>query len=204
MTDGPPAASLARVSEAPDPRDALMSRIAASEAEARRWLRRSSLGRREEADIIQEAYYRVWRSVDPGEVASPRAYFLQVVRNILFEHLRREKVVSFAALAEIDGWIIPSEEPGSERVVAATTRLRLVQTLLSELPGRCRRVMEMRKIDSRSQRETAHALGISENVVEKDVARALRHIMRRMAELETDLPTPDQSARPDAKQRYPG
>ena len=179
-----------------------MMRIAASEAEARRWLRRSTLGRREEADIIQEAYYRIWRGTAPADVVSPRAYFLQVVRNILFEHLRRDKVISFAALAEIDARIIPSEEPHAERVVAATSRLALVRTLLSELPGRCRRVMEMRRIDARSQRETAEALGISENVVEKDVARGLRHLMRRIAELETDFPAEPHQPAHDA-QRQP-
>ena len=164
-----------------------MIRLAGHEAEVRRWLRRSSFGRREEADIIQEAYFRIWRGAEAETVASPRSYFFQVVRNILFEQLRREKVISFAQAAEVDERIIPSDEPGSERIVGASSRLALVRSLLNELPGRCRRVMELRKIDARSQRETAEILGISENVVEKDVARALRHVMGRMAELETDV-----------------
>jgi RNA polymerase sigma factor (sigma-70 family) len=154
------------------------------EAEVRRWLRRTTRGRYDESDIVQEAYYRIWRSADPELIASPRSYFYQVARNIFLEQLRRDKMVKFADLAENDLESIPCDEPAADRHVAGCKQLAMVQKVVDELPERCRRIMRMRKVDGKSQKETALLLGVSENIVEKDVALALRHLLKRVGELE--------------------
>lgn len=156
------------------------------EAEVRRWLRRMTR-KFDESDIIQEAYYRIWRRGDDAYdayIESPRSYFFTVVRNIFFEHLRRDRVVQFSELAESNLQNLPSEEVGADRSYAGQQRLAMVQSIIDELPERCRNVIRLRKIEGKSQRETAKILRISENVVEKDVARALRHLLRRIGELE--------------------
>jgi len=167
------------------------------EAEVRRWLRHSMRGRYDESDIIQEAYYRIWRGADHEQIDAPRSYFFQVVRNILLEQIRRDQVVQISALTEIDVQGIPCETPGADRVWAGRSRLAIVQRLIQELPARCRDVVSMRKIEAKSQRETASLLGVSENVVEKEVARGLRHLLRRIGELETDETLEHRKARRD-------
>jgi RNA polymerase sigma-70 factor (ECF subfamily) len=54
--------------------------------------------------------------------------------------------------------------------------------LIEGLPERCRQVFELRKVHGLSQAETAKALRISENIVEKETARGLSLILRHMAE----------------------
>lgn len=163
------------------------------EAEVRRWLRRVTRGRYDESDIIQEAYYRIWRSATQTPIRAPRSYFFQVARNILLEQLRHDRVVSILAMAEIDAQGIPSEEPSVDRIVAGRSRLALVLQLIEELPARSRQIFKWRKIEERSQREIATRMGVSENVVEKEVARGLRYLLRKIGDLEVV----ESVARPD-------
>jgi RNA polymerase sigma-70 factor (ECF subfamily) len=161
-----------------------VTRFLPHEAEVRRWLRRVARRRFDESDIIQEAYYRIWRRVDDPSIKSPRSYFFMVVRNIFLEQLRRDQIVRFSELSEVDAQSIPSEDPDIYRYYDGRRRFEVVQAILGELPARCRDVIRLRKIEGKSQREAARLLGVSENVVEKDVARALRHLLRRISELE--------------------
>jgi RNA polymerase sigma-70 factor (ECF subfamily) len=53
----------------------------------------------------------------------------------------------------------------------------LLLKLMSELPDRCRKAVELRKIEGLSQKQIAQRLGMSEKAVEKQVwlgVRALR------------------------------
>jgi RNA polymerase sigma-70 factor (ECF subfamily) len=172
------------------------------EAEVRRWLRKIPAAREDEADIIQEAYYRLWRLPDRSHIVAPRSYFFQTVRSILLERLRKDRVVAIESLAEIDVACIPSDEPDADRLVAGRSRLALVQALIEEMPHRWARIIQARRIDALSQRETAELLGVSENVVEKGVARGLRYLMRRIGELD-GVAAPPEAGR-SRKRRKPG
>ena len=70
------------------------------------------------------------------------------------------------------------------RTRKAPSRRELVRVLglIEGLPERCRQVFELRKVHGLSQAETAKALRISENIVEKETAKGLNLILRHMAE----------------------
>lgn len=171
------------------------------EAEVRRWLRRAVKQKYDESDIIQEAYYRIWRRAENASVESPRSYFFTVARNIFFEQLRRDRVVRICDLTEMDAQNIPSEEPGADRQWAGRERLALVQSIIEELPDRCRNVIRLRRIQGESQRSTAKLLGISENIVEKEVSHALRHLLRRIGEIEDAEQSEHQQRHDDGRRR---
>jgi RNA polymerase sigma-70 factor (ECF subfamily) len=151
------------------------------EAEVRRWLRRAAPDDLDVNDVVQEAYSRIARRPDGGPINSGRAYFFTVARNIVREHFRRSRVVRIEPLAEIDQLSI-YQEPSAERVLAAREELRLVWRLMDQLPDRCRRVFLLRKIDGLSQKEIARAMGVSENVVEKQIALGLRLLLKLLSE----------------------
>jgi RNA polymerase sigma-70 factor (ECF subfamily) len=157
----------------------ISSNILPYEAEVRRWLRRTALVRADEDDLIQEAYCRLANLADRSQIQSGRAYFYVVVKNLLLERLRRERIVRIDA-AEIDLLCIESDVPSPERECTSRQQLALVQHLIEGLPEPCRSVFRMRKIESLSQRETAHRLGLSENVVEKQVAAGVRMILKAL------------------------
>jgi RNA polymerase sigma-70 factor (ECF subfamily) len=152
------------------------------EAEVRRWLRRARVGKSDEDDLIQEAYCRIVGVGDASRIRSGRAYFFSVVRNLLIEDIRRSRVVHIEAMAEIEDLSIPGSEPTPERSFSGRQQLAVVQRLIEELPERCRAVFKLRKIEVLSQRETAERLGLTENVVEKQLAIGLRTVLRRLAE----------------------
>lgn len=152
------------------------------EAEVRRWLRRARVGKADEDDLIQEAYCRIVGVGDASVIRAGRAYFFSVVRNLLIEDLRRSRIVHIEAVAEIENLSIPGSEPTPERAFSGRQQLALVQRLIEELPERCRAIFKLRKIEVLSQRETAQRLGVTENVVEKQLAIGLRTVLRRLAE----------------------
>jgi RNA polymerase sigma-70 factor (ECF subfamily) len=162
------------------------TKVMPHEGEVRAWLRRYRLPADEIDDLIQEAYCKLVGLADVDQIAKPGAYFFQTVRNLLNEKFRRARIVRIDAVTEIDALYVYSEDPSPERIILARREWALVQDLIGALPERCRRVIEMRRIQGASQRETASRLGISESVVENETVRGIRLIMRALRDLGGD------------------
>jgi RNA polymerase sigma factor (sigma-70 family) len=152
------------------------------EGYARAWLRRASVRPNEIDDIIQEAYSRVASLESFRHITNPRAYFVEVVRNILFEQLRRSRIVRIDTVAELDSLNITDDGPDQERTMIAKDELVRLRRLIDELPERCKWIFVLRKIDGLSQKQIAERLGITENTVETQVGRGLRLILNAWAE----------------------
>lgn len=154
------------------------------EAEVRGWLRKRRTAGEDEDDLVQEAYCRIAAVDDVIAVRNGRAYFFATIRNLLMERARREKIIKFETMAEFDVSSIIDENPSAERVLGGKNQLELVQRMIDSLPARCRDVFFLRKFQQLGQRETAALLGVSENIVEKEVARGMRLLLAMMAEPE--------------------
>ncbi len=152
------------------------------EGKVRAWLRRSRVTAADADDLIQEAYSRIAGLDSIDRIDRPDAYFFQIVRNLLTEQMRRARVVRIETVAEIDALALASDEASPERIAASRQELERVRRLISALPERCRRIVEMRKIQGLSQRDIAAALGVSESVVENDGAKGLRLILQALRE----------------------
>ena len=143
----------------------------------RRWLAGNRSVAGQEDDLIQEAYCRIARGADPTQISSGRAYFFQVIRNLLIEQIRHHRVVRIDAMAELESLIVIDEMPDAERTVVGRQQLLHVQHLIESLPPRCREVFKARRIEGLSQLQTAVKLGLSENTVRKEVAQGLNLIL---------------------------
>jgi RNA polymerase sigma factor (sigma-70 family) len=144
------------------------------EAELRGWLRQrlGQLVGCEADDIVQEAYTRIW-AADLAPVRNGRAYLYATVRHLLSEYLRRSRIVPIELLGEIESLNLISEEPGPDRRVAARQELERLQSIVAQLPARCRRAFELRKFEGLTHREVAQRMGLSEKTVENHLTRAL-------------------------------
>lgn len=151
------------------------------EADIRRWLARRVNNPADVEDIIQEAYCRFWALPDVANVTHPRAYFFRMIKNIAIDQMRSAATLPIEQRGDMSNLPAASDEAGPERVMSAREELARVRLLLEALPPRCRTVLVMRKIHGISQREIAAQLGITENVVENDVARGLKAILKAMA-----------------------
>jgi RNA polymerase sigma factor (sigma-70 family) len=156
------------------------------EAELRLRLRRLCHGEAEVDDLVQDVYYRILKMESVGHVLEPKAFLMQIAKNIMVDRFRRESVVHIEAVASLEALDVADPGPTPERVALARAELKWVLGLVGNLPERCRRVFSARKIDGLSQNETARSLNISENVVEKEMMRGLKLVADMVAQVGVD------------------
>lgn len=94
--------------------------ILCHESEVRGWLRRrfSSLRRSDVDDVIQESLSRIW-GAKFSTIVNGRAYFFAVVRHVLAEHARRQRVVPIDLIGELEAANLISQDPGPDRLLGA-------------------------------------------------------------------------------------
>lgn len=150
------------------------------EQKVRGALRRLGVAESDIDDLIQDAYCRLatLRSVD--HIDRPGAYFMQIVKNAWRDSLRRARVVRLEDFTESAPSFVEDAATGVEAAVIAREQLGLIEALLEALPERCRTIFTWKRMEGIPQREIAKRLGVSENVVENDVQKALRTIQRAL------------------------
>jgi RNA polymerase sigma factor (sigma-70 family) len=154
--------------------------VVPQEPQVRGALRRAGVSDADADDLIQDGYCRLAALESVDHIDRPGAYFMQLVKNLWRDQLRRARIIHFEAITESAHLFVEAEELGVEAAAAAREQVRLVERLLAALPERCRTIFTLKRIDGLSQREIARRLGVSENIVENDVQKALRTIQRSL------------------------
>lgn len=148
-------------------------------------LQRSGVGLHEIDDLVQDAYRKLAELASVDHIDRPQAFFMQVVKNLRRDRLRRDKIIQFEEFTEIHGSIVKSGEPCLEAVVCARQELSLVEAVLASLPTLCRDIFTLKRIEGLSQREIASRLGVSEHIVENDVRKAVKALQAKLRSPET-------------------
>jgi RNA polymerase sigma factor (sigma-70 family) len=125
-------------------------------------------------DIVQECLIRVLRVHEREQVISPRGLLFATARNLALDFLRRQQVIAFEPITEIDESSVLSDGASAADVVNQKQELDLLNQAIQSLPERCRHVVILRTIHGFSQRQIAEKLGISENTVEKQLYNGVR------------------------------
>jgi RNA polymerase sigma factor (sigma-70 family) len=154
------------------------------EAVLRAMLRRVCSEPAEVDDVVQEVYYKVLMLPGVRHIRDPKAFLMQVAKNIVTDRLRHDAIVQIDAVANLEALDIADEAPSPERVVAGRAELKWVTGLIAALPERCKRVFRARRIDGLSQRETAELLGLTEGIVEQETMKGLELISDMIARTE--------------------
>ena len=136
-------------------------------------------------DIVQQAFERFMTVAEPRGIEQPRAYLYQLVRNLVVDGLRRDKVRAEHAKREA-----LSEEPACTdaplRSVLGGEQLQALQRIIEKLPAKRRRAFVLSRVHQMSYREIAEAMGITTDGVKKHVLRALEtcqaHLRNRFEE----------------------
>ncbi|TXC72115.1 sigma-70 family RNA polymerase sigma factor [Sphingomonas ginsenosidivorax] len=148
----------------------------------RRWLRTAFPGV-DVDDVVQESYCRLAALPDFRRVDDPRRYLFQTARNVVLTELRRARVVRIDAVgssADLEH-ALAADDLSPERIVAGRGLLSKVEQLLADLPERSRTIFHLRKVEGMSQRDIAGRLGVTETIVENDLARGLRVILNGLS-----------------------
>jgi RNA polymerase sigma factor (sigma-70 family) len=163
------------------------------EGRVRAWLTRQWRGAIDVDDILQEAYCRLSALKSVSHIENPLAYFRRTVHAAAVDAVRNT-TKNIVSMTENDWFDVTDESPSVERQLEGAQEMGRVRRALADLSETCRRVIELRRIEGLSQRETAERLGVSENVVENNVVRGIRRVLAVMAEQ-------DAGARKDADEQ---
>lgn len=127
----------------------------------------------EAEDVVQDTLVRVMATPDWRGITSCEAFAKTTLRHLVFDKLRRRRLVHFRLFGNIDQMALVHDEPDAETVLIGKDELRHLAELVAALPFHCRRVFTLRKVYGFSNAAIAGQLGITVSTVEKHLAKAL-------------------------------
>jgi RNA polymerase sigma-70 factor (ECF subfamily) len=125
-------------------------------------------------DLVQEACVRLLRAREAGPIRSTRALLYTTARNLALDAVRRQKVISFESLTDIDDSSVLADSTDVIATVSKQQELELLTRAIQTLPERCRQIFTLRTAYGLTQKQIAEQLGVSESTVEKQMAQGIR------------------------------
>jgi RNA polymerase sigma factor (sigma-70 family) len=153
-------------------------KILSHEVSLTRYLHRVWPNMSEISDLRQDIYVRVYESARVSLPTSPPAFLFTTARNLMTDHIRRRRVVSFEATSDETVFDALVDEMSPERHVGASQELQSLALAFDSLSDKCRHIVWLRRIEGLSQRQTAERLGLREVAVESQLARGMRSLAR--------------------------
>jgi len=132
------------------------------------------------ADILQEAYLRLSRHGAPERIENPRAFVYRVIGNLVIDYQRLSANRLMQDIDEVSLHAIAAPAPGPELRYEHQQRLQAMQQAMAELPDDCRLAFYWNRVEGLGHAEVAARLNISESMVAKHLARAMRHCRDRL------------------------
>jgi RNA polymerase sigma-70 factor (ECF subfamily) len=164
-------------------------RTTAIEALSRRFripLRRffeKRLGRRAEIDdLVQEVFLHLAGGGNIESVERPEAYLFKTAANVLHDRWRRLNARAAEAHEPYDEALHGNarETLCPERALLGTQAVEQLVAALHELPERTRVVWALYHLEDLTHTEIGRRLGITVSSIEKHIARASAHLLKRL------------------------
>lgn len=114
-------------------------------------------------DIVSEVFTRAWSCKDWSRIDKGRAYLFEVARNLVIDLARREKIISYDTVVDID---LLDSGHSLELQLDARDEVRRLQALLETLPIQCRKVFIARRVYGKTLAEIAEEMGLSVSTIE--------------------------------------
>jgi RNA polymerase sigma-70 factor (ECF subfamily) len=147
------------------------------------FLRRVS-GTAEAEDLTQDVFERILRTLQAGPVGNAEALLFRIAVNLLRDRARRLRTrgpVEPLATEEMSDFAeVLATDLSPERVVIGERSLQEVDAALRELGERTRAVFYLYRLERLKVREIAAVYGVSASAIEKQLAKALRHLTLRL------------------------
>lgn len=125
-------------------------------------------------DILHDALIRYTVSTSTNKDIEPHAYMRSIAKNLIVDTYNySQRFVSLEAEIGLNREWLDAPTLSVEQLSDIKQRLEMIQQILEQLPPRCRQVFWMYRVEGHTQTEIAVALGISKNMVERHVMRAI-------------------------------
>jgi RNA polymerase sigma-70 factor (ECF subfamily) len=146
------------------------------DASLKAYLRGSFPTVRDVEDVVQESYLRVWRAKMAGSVESARGFLFCAARNLAIDFLRQRRRSPLEALGDLAALDVIDDRPDAFEATAAHEKIIQLGEALDTLPPRQRQIVILCKLQSKSHREVAGLLGLSEKTVTEHVYRGVQRL----------------------------
>lgn len=121
-------------------------------------------------DITQEAFIRVFRSLDRYKPGTFEGWTHRIVTNLFLDQARRRARIRFEALPE-DSERVPGRERSPEQVLAEESFDPVLQSALDNLSPEFRAAVVLCDIEDLSYEEVGHVLGVKMGTVRSRIHR---------------------------------
>lgn len=125
-------------------------------------------------DIVQECYSRLAAMASVDAIHNPRAYLYSIARTVILSHIRHAKVVSIRSVDSLEDCDMPVDAPSPEEQASDRQQLHMLALAVAELPEPGRQAFLMRMIDGLAHKEIGARLGLTDEAVQKSVAKNLK------------------------------
>lgn len=132
-------------------------------------------------DLVAEVMTRTYAYDGWREVRNGLAFITRAAHNILIDQQRREVIVSFDYMADLETL---QRSVSYDEMFDARDALRHLEAVIERLPPQPRRAFLLRRVQGHSVGEVAEIMGISVSTVEKHLTKALARIAAERAEQE--------------------
>lgn len=169
-------------------RSGLIANFEAHYRELLRFLARRTGDSDRAADVAQEMFLRLaTASAIPASVDNPRAYLYRVAGNLALDAARSELRRTGRTVAVDHANTVADPTPSPEAALLARERLAILDEALAALPDKPRRALLMSRLEGLTFAEIAAELGVSESMVAKYVAQALRACRDRLRRADGEI-----------------
>ena len=131
-------------------------------------------------DVIQECYAKFAKLESIDDIRNPRTYLYSVARSILLSHVRHARIISIRSVDDIDAFALLADEPSPEQQAIDREQLHCLARAVADLPDPGRKAFLLRMMDELSHKEIGARLGMSDNAVQKSIAKSLTQLMAKI------------------------
>lgn len=132
-------------------------------------------------DVTQEAFLRLWRQFEAGDVIqNPRAWLLRVARNLAEDSAKSAFRRNGTQPPEQMNGVGSADLPPLERLARDET-FALVRAVIEELPASDREILTLRYALDRDAPAIAELLGLHVTAVHMRLSRARQRLADRLA-----------------------
>jgi RNA polymerase sigma-70 factor (ECF subfamily) len=131
-------------------------------------------------DIVQELFIYFWEKRGTINIdTSVRSYLFRASRNKYLNHLRNEKS-HYSIKMEVNSGIETFVNPEDNLIDSRQLEV-IIDTVVANLPPRCREVYNLHRNDDLSNKEIASRMNISVKTVENQMTIALKRLKEQLA-----------------------
>jgi RNA polymerase sigma-70 factor (ECF subfamily) len=133
----------------------------------------------EAREVAQEAFVRLLQLPRAGSAARlVRGYLFRTAKHLAIDRLRHQAVQRAALQRELPDRPAEASDPAEQ--LAAREHAQDLLGFLQELPPKCRRVLELHRLEGLSQQEVGARLSLSDRMVRRYLTHAMVYCRLRL------------------------